>query len=687
MTVGDLWQAATNAHRTGRLAEAEPHYRALLAQAPGHADASHLFGLLLAQTNRAAEAEPLLRHAAAVTGRPDVLNNLAEFLRQTDRLDESEALFRRAMALAPQFPEVHYNLANVVKQRFRHNEAIELYRRAIALRPNYAQAWYNLGNTLREEGRTVTAADAYRQALAIQPDWPDAHLNYANVLCDLKEHDAAAEQYRLAARSKPDDPDLSDSLGHVYLAQGQIPEAADCYRKALSHRPERWWRELRIAALGPIVPPSGEAIDEYRDRVSRAIDQFADRNLRLELASLHSAGCEPPMLLTYHGRDELPLKRRFAELYAPAMPPADLPRPGEGKPRVGIVVTHGHEGVFARCLGELAARLDRTKLDVRIVCPRSSANVLRHMLPAAGFEFVYTADRIDETAKQLRAERFDLLHYWEIGTDSTNYFLPFLRPAPVQTTTWGWPSTAGHATIDAYISAADLEPPDGEEHYAERLVRLKHLPTYYVRPPVPSRKIDPGHFGIEADQHLYLIQQNVRKYHPDFDPMLAGILRADPAGRIGVIADEQPRITDALMTRLRGAMPDVTDRLVVIGRLEREDYLGLVAAADAVLDTPHYGGGANTVYDAAAASAPLVTRPGAYHRGRWAAAVNARLGVPELNAESADDFVRQAVRLATDPEWRRQIVGQIVANAPGLFADTNPVRELEDCFLQIIGRS
>ena len=75
----------------------------------------------------------------------------------------------------------------------------------------------------------------------------------------------------------------------------------------LSHRPERWWRELRIAAMGPIVPPSHEAIDEYRERIANAIDRFAGQNLKLDLENLHSAGCEPPMLLTYHGRDELPL--------------------------------------------------------------------------------------------------------------------------------------------------------------------------------------------------------------------------------------------------------------------------------------------------------------------------------------------------------------------------------------------
>jgi hypothetical protein len=63
------------------------------------------------------------------------------------------------------------------------------------------------------------------------------------------------------------------------------------------------------------------------------------------------------------------------------------------------------------------------------VCARSAEPALRAAVRS-------------NAAQQLRAARFDLIYFWEVGTDSTNHFLPFLRPAPVQCTGWGWPDTA-----------------------------------------------------------------------------------------------------------------------------------------------------------------------------------------------------------------------------------------------------
>jgi predicted O-linked N-acetylglucosamine transferase (SPINDLY family) len=297
------------------------------------------------------------------------------------------------------------------------------------------------------------------------------------------------------------------------------------------------------------------------------------------------------------------------------------------------------------------------------------------MLPDVRWDFHLLAERVPASAESLRGVGYDVLVYWEIGTDSTNYFLPFFRPARVQVNAWGWPSTSGMAEVDAYLSCDALEPADGESQYTERLVRFRELPTYYLRPPVPAMPRDRSAFGVPADARLYLCQQNVRKYHPEFDEAIAGILRADGRAVVGVIADEQPRITALLRDRFDRVMPDVADRVRVLDRLEREPYLELVATADVVLDTFHYGGGANTVLDAVACGTPVVTRPGRYHRGRWAAAVNRRLGLDALNADSTGRYVDTAVAVAGDPGRREAI--RTILRGPGaeLFENMTAVRE------------
>jgi hypothetical protein len=129
------------------------------------------------------------------------------------------------------------------------------------------------------------------------------------------------------------------------------------------------------------------------------------------------------------------------------------------------------------------------------------------------------------------------------------------------------------------------------------------------RPPLPPP--DPAArrkaFRVDANTPVYLCVQNLRKFHPDFDDVLGVLLARDPRGRVVLVADEQPGITDTLMSRLRDSLgPDVR-RVGVVPRQERAGYLRLVSCADVFLDTPHYGSGANTVADAVACRTPLVT--------------------------------------------------------------------------------
>lgn len=682
-----LFEMATRNHQKGHLKEAETTYRTVLQFQPDHAFCLQQFAMLLAQLGRHKEAVPFMERSVRIRGDiPAFWNNLGEIYRQVNRLVESMQAFHKALRLQHLFPEAHYNLANVLKLVGRHGEAVTHYQESVRLKPDYDRAWYNLGNTLREEGRIVPAISAYREAIRLKPDWADAHLNFANALYDQRDLENAAAEYRRAAELKPEDADLDDSLGNCLVAAGKTEEAKTIYRKAATRRPGKWLRELRCDLLAPPVAPNAAFIDEYRQSIPSILERYVERG-SIELADLHSSGAEPPMLLAYHGRDDRLIKEQFSRFFRQRLPQFDPPERNKGKPSVGVVVTHGHEGVFARCLGELIAKLDRNRLDVKLITSRSGANVLRFMQPNADFEYVLLPDRVDQAHELLREIGFDVLLYWEIGTDSMNYFLPLFQPARVQATSWGWPVTSGHRVVSDFLSWSDLEPPDADAHYVERLVRFSRLPSYYIRPPLPHAPRSKDAFGFSNHQHVYLCQQNVRKYHHEFDGILAEILRTDPVGAIGIIADEQPAITELLMQRLRESMPDVSDRLRVIPRLERAEYLELVAASDVILDTPHYGGGANTVLDAVAAGTPIVTWPGLFHRGRWAAALNQMIGVAELNATTMEDYPHIAVQITTDNDRQRSLKKRIINGGHELFESIATVHEWEEWLIGAAARA
>lgn len=680
-----IWQAAVQAHQAGQLAEAEAQYRRLLAHLPEHAEALHMLGVLLAQTGRHREALPFLRQAMARQPRQAACAiNLGEACRRAGLLEEAAEALMRALTLAPNLPEAHFNLGNVRKDAGQLEEALACYERAVQLKPNYANAYFNLGNTLRDTGRLPRAVAAFRQAVTLNPRQADVHLNLGAALLGMGDSESALTHLHRARELAPDHPELDGSLGDAYFKQGRLAEARRHYAQLLARFPERPLLKLRLEALPEAIPASNAAIDSYRADLLASVRRFHDEGMRIQPADLCASGAEPPMALAYQGRDDRPIKEAYAALFAEALSPLES-RPRSGPPHVGFLVTHGHEGVFARCLGSLLERLSPQRLRVSLVSCRAGVNVLRHLMPAYAHHYVTVSSQLPEAAEQIRTAGINLLHYWEVGTDSFNYFLPFFRPAQRQSATWGWPVTSGNPRIDYFVSCELLESADAREHYREQLVLLPTLPTYYQRPPVPRQPAERGRWGVSSSDHLYLCVQNLRKYHPDFDPILAGILRADPAGRLLIIGDEQPNLTQLLLARMRSAMPDVIARVQPIGRLDREEYLGLVAAADVVLDTPHYGGGANSVNDAVAAEALLVTWPGRWHRSRYAAAVHRLVGTPELIADSPADYVQRTVRLAAEPELRHELRQRLRQNGGVLFEDIRAVHELEEWCLEAIG--
>src|SRR5439155_25669185 len=77
--LAELYRAAQLHHREGRLADAERAYRDLLRQQPQNAEVMQFLALVLAVTNRPAEAVALLRQALTLRNdRADWHSNLGE---------------------------------------------------------------------------------------------------------------------------------------------------------------------------------------------------------------------------------------------------------------------------------------------------------------------------------------------------------------------------------------------------------------------------------------------------------------------------------------------------------------------------------------------------------------------------------------------------------------------------------
>ena len=108
----DILAQAIALHRDGRIAQAEPLYRRVLAAQPGQFDALHMLGVIAHQQGRHGEALDLI--GSALKARPRsawALSNYGVVLLELKRHGEAVASFERALAINPSDAETFNNLA------------------------------------------------------------------------------------------------------------------------------------------------------------------------------------------------------------------------------------------------------------------------------------------------------------------------------------------------------------------------------------------------------------------------------------------------------------------------------------------------------------------------------------------------------------------------------------------------
>lgn len=155
--------SAIEAHKAGRLAEAEAAYLRILQARPDDPDALNFLGMLRCQRGDPARAAQVLRHSVEID---------------------------------PKNPHAWLNLGNVLVVLERQEEARTAFTKATELAPDLAMAWFNLGVCLGRCKQPLRAASALHRALKIEPGYLPAYESLALVLHRLGNYAEAAEVYR-----------------------------------------------------------------------------------------------------------------------------------------------------------------------------------------------------------------------------------------------------------------------------------------------------------------------------------------------------------------------------------------------------------------------------------------------------------------------------------------------------------
>jgi len=268
MDIEAVLDRALRCHQLGNMEEAQALYGEVLRQAPNHADALHLFGVLHHQTGAHEEAAKLIRRAIKRQPREPAYHcNLGEALRGLGKHRDAEKCFRKALKLAPSFAAAAINLGNLRRDQGKLDRAIVQYKKALAMDPASYLAAFNLGGAHAETEQWTEAADAYRKAIGIMPESADAHAGLGNALAALEDMDGAINAYENALKFMLGDAALLNNLDNAWAANGDLGKATECLEQALAQEPDS---PTLLCSMGDFLVAGGD-LDGGADHFRRAL--------------------------------------------------------------------------------------------------------------------------------------------------------------------------------------------------------------------------------------------------------------------------------------------------------------------------------------------------------------------------------------------------------------------------------
>ena len=235
-----LFDTAVRLHEEGQLQRAEYLYRDVLRQAPGHAAALNMLGVIGCQTGNLSAGAALIRRA--LEGEPDnpgFNNNLGMAQLQMGDAQAAIEQFERAVRGQPRFVEAQFNLANAYLAVGNETAAEKHYRKALRVRPDFADALNNLGNLLRQRGRAGEALPLLRRLVAHRSSDAQAQGNLALALQAAGALDEAVTVYRQALTLDARQGALWEALAGCERLRGDLAAAEAAYEQAIAVGPAR----------------------------------------------------------------------------------------------------------------------------------------------------------------------------------------------------------------------------------------------------------------------------------------------------------------------------------------------------------------------------------------------------------------------------------------------------------------
>jgi protein O-GlcNAc transferase len=621
--------------------EAVASYRSALEIKPDYAEVHCSLGVALKELGQFDSAINSFKRALEIN--PNLVEahySMGLALLGLKIFDHAMACFQTALKINPNLTEAHYGMGLALQDLCLFEGAMESYHRALEINPDYAEGYCGLCLAQKELGLLDGALANCRRALEIKPDFAEAHCNLGIILNELHQYESAISSCRRALEIKPDMAEAHCNLGNFLKNLGQFDGAEACFRRALEIDPGH------SNARGGLL-------------------------FTLNYTASHSPAHYLEQARQYGRVVSAKVGTRFTSWQCSAQP---------DRIRVGLVSGDLYKHPVGHFLEGLLTHIDSSCIELIAYPTHHIEDELTARIRPYFSEWHPLFGNSDQSAaRMIHADGVHILI--DVSGHTGHNRLPVFawKPAPVQLTWLGLPTTTGVAEIDYVLGDPHAIPPEFDEHFSESVWRL---PDSYLCLTVPDSSATVAALPARSNGYVTFGSfNNLTKMTDAVVAVWARILESVPNSRLLLKSRQLNDPATVAQTRQRFVACGIEpDRLILSGTFSsRDEHLAAYNRVDFALDTFPYPG-VTTSAEALWMGVPVLSLRGNRFLSRTAESIAHNAGLPDWIAADEEEYVAKAVTFSSDLDMLaalRAVLREQVLASP-LFDAPRFARNFED---------
>lgn len=515
-------------------------------------------------------------------------------------------------------------------------EAGELYRQILDRQPSDPWAMLGAGRALEATGQLDAALDHYHKALPQHRQFPELFEAIGRAWIARGHLDAAEAAFREFAALRPNDALARNALGATLWRKRDIDAALAELRLAIQLRPDFAEALSNLASALRHVGRLDEALQCYQTALKFGHHQNIASNLLYLLYYL--PGWSSAQIAQAHEQ----WNRAYAQPLAPAQDYPNIRDPNR-RLRIGYVSPDFKEHCQSFFTLPLLSHHDHGQFEIFCYSSVPSPDAITNRLGAQADVWRDVAHLGDEQlAAMIREDRIDVLVDLTMHMAGGRPLLFARRPAPIQVAYLAYPGTTGLTAMQYRFTDLYLEPAGAAPFGPEERVALPDSFWCYD-PLTKGPEISPLP-AASAGHITFGCLNNTAKVNQQTLELWAKVLSAMPESRLILLMSAgSARARIVSFFEQQGV---ASNRIEFVDHLPREKYLEQYQRFDIALDTIPYNGHTTTL-DALWMGVPVMSLVGQTVVGRGGLSILSNVGLPNLVAQSQEQFVQICKTLGT----------------------------------------